>query len=156
MSPFGNASGTFYGMSPSVWQMPLNEFQFAVAAPQPAPAGVATSCVVAALALSLLVKVLRIRGQREELIDPALQLIEDLRVLTDADIAAVRGYIQTRNAQAMKDIPRQAEHAVAQGLILCAAAAESITGLIAADIAAATTLLDGAASAIAACVAANR
>ncbi len=138
----------------SVWQRPLREFQDAVAAPQPAPAGVATSCVAAALGLSLLVKVLRIRGKHEELIPLSLNLIEELQATADKDIAAVRGYIQTRDAKPLKEVPQRAEHLVAQALILCAAV-EDITGLIAADVAAATALLEGASNAIAACVAAN-
>ena len=141
-------------MGESVWQAPLTEFQEAVAAPQPAPAGVATSCVAAALGLSLLVKVLRIKGKHETLLPMALDLIGELRATADADIAAVRGYIQTRDSKPLKETPKKAEHLVAQGLILCAAV-EDITGLIAADVAAATALLEGASNAIAACVAAN-
>jgi formiminotetrahydrofolate cyclodeaminase len=142
-------------MSASVWQTTLKEFQAEVAAPQPAPAGVATSCVAAALGLSLLVKVLRIKGKHDNLIPSALDLIEELQSTADADIAAVRNYIQTRDAKPLKEVPQRAEHLVAQALILCAAVSDSVTGLIAADVAAATALLEGAANAIAACVAAN-
>ncbi len=142
-------------MSASVWQGTLSEFQAEVAAPKPAPAGVATSCVAAALGLSLLVKVLRIRGKHEELLPLALGLIDELKATADADIAAVRNYIQTRDAQPLREVPKQAEHCVAQGLILCGAASESVSGLIAADVAAATALLEGASAAISACVAAN-
>jgi hypothetical protein len=141
-------------MSASVWQTQLSQFQAEVAAPQPAPAGVATSCVAAALGLSLLVKVLRIRGNHETLLPLALNLIDELRSTADADIAAVRNYIQTRDAAPLKEVPRQAEHLVAQALILCAAV-EDIKGLIAADVAAATALLEGASNAIGACVTAN-
>jgi hypothetical protein len=111
--------------------------------------------VAAALGLSLLVKVLRIRGKHENLIPPALGLIEELQATADADIAAVRNYIQTRDSRPLKEVPQKAEHLVAQALILCAAVSDSITGLIAADVAAATALLEGASNAIAACVAAN-
>jgi formiminotetrahydrofolate cyclodeaminase len=143
-------------MSASVWQVPLSQFQSEVAAPQPAPAGVAVACVTAALAVSLLVKVLRITGQRPGLLAPALQLIDELRSAADADIAAVHNYIQTRDPQALHDVPAHAGHCTARALALCAEASGSVTGLIAADIAAATELLQGAASAINACLTANR
>ena len=105
--------------------------------------------------MSLLVKVLRITGQRPELLDPALFLIEELRAAADADVAAVRTYIQTRDKRAMHDVPAQAAHAVAQALALCATVTDSITGLIAADVAAASALLRGASTAIQACMTAN-
>jgi len=142
-------------MDASLWQAPLADFQSSIAAAQPAPAGVAVACVTGALGLSLLVKVLRITGKRPDLLDLALQLIEELRSAADADVAAVHTYIQTRAKQALHDVPARAAHAVAQALILCAAASESVTGLIAADVEAATALLQGSATAIESCVAAN-
>lgn len=142
-------------MSASVWQAPLAEFQSEVAAAQPAPAGVAVACVTAALGVSLLVKVLRITGKRPDLLARALPLIEDLRAAADADVAAVRAYIQTRSKQAIQEVPARAAHAVAEASILCAEAAQSVTGLIAADIAAAAALLRGAMFAITACMSAN-
>jgi len=143
-------------MDASLWQAPLEEFQAEVAKAQPAPAGVATSCVTATLGISLLVKVLRITGKRADLIDPALALIEDLKVIADADVAAVRAYIQTRETQAMRDVPTKAAHAAAQALLLCAEASEAVTGLIAADVEAAAAILQGASTAITACVDANK
>ncbi len=142
-------------MSASVWQVPLAEFQSEVAAAQPAPAGVAVACVTAALGVSLLVKVLRITGKRPELLEPALLLIEELQAAADADAAAVRAYIQTRNKQAMQDIPARAAHLMAEASTLCAEAAQSVTGLIAADVAAAAALVRGAMFAITACMSAN-
>ena len=142
-------------MSASVWQVPLAEFQSEVAAAQPAPAGVAVACVTAALGLSLLVKVLRITGQRPELLEPALRLIEELRSAADADVAAVHAYIQTRSKHAMLDVPARAAHAVAEASTLCAEASQSVTGLIAADVASAGALLRGAMTAINACLSAN-
>jgi formiminotetrahydrofolate cyclodeaminase len=143
-------------MSVSVWQTPLSDFQSEVAAAQPAPAGVAVACVTAALAVSLLVKVLRITGQRPELLDPALRLIEELSAAADDDVAAVRTYIQTRDKHAMEDIPAQAAHTVAQASALCAETANSVTGLISADVAAASALLRGAMIAITSCITANQ
>lgn len=142
-------------MAPSLWHAPLDQFQSGVAAAQPAPAGVATACVAAALGLSLLVKVLRITGQRQDLLPEALRLIADLREAADADVAGVRAYIQTRDSRALHEVPARAAHAIAQGLTLCAAASEVVTGLIAADSAAAAALLQGAENAVQACIAAN-
>lgn len=142
-------------MDASLWQAPLGEVQSEVAAAQPAPAGVAVACISAALAVSLLVKVLRITGQRPELLVPALTLLDDLRDSADADVAAVRAYIQTRNTRAMRDVPAVAAHQVAEASALCADAARSVSGLIAADLAAASALLSGAIIAIHSCSAAN-
>jgi formiminotetrahydrofolate cyclodeaminase len=142
-------------MNASLWQAPLTEFQSEVAAAQPAPAGVAVACVTAALAVSLIVKVLRITGKHPELVHPALRLIDELRTAADADVTAVRAYIQTRDKQPMQDVPTRAAQAVADALTLCATVSPSVTGLIAADLAVASTLLGGASSAIHACITAN-
>ncbi len=143
-------------MSASLWQAPLAEFQTEVAAPQPAPAGVAVACVNAALAVSLLVKVLRITGKCPELLDPALRLIDELRSAADADVEGVRNYIRTRDSQELHDVPARAAHAAAEASALCAEAARSVTGLIAADIGAAAALLSGAKMAINTCISANQ
>jgi formiminotetrahydrofolate cyclodeaminase len=142
-------------MSASLWQAPLAEFQSEVSAAQPAPAGVAVACVTAALAVSLLIKVLRITGQRPDLLDPALRLMEELRAAADADVAAVRTYIQTRDKQAMQEVPRRGTKSVVLALNLSYQISEAVTGLIAADISTATALLHGANSGIQACLAAN-
>jgi len=148
-------SGTFYGMSASLWQAPLAEFQTEVAAAQPAPAGVAVACVSAALAVSLLVKVLRITGKRPELLDRALGLVEELRGVADSDVRAVRAYIQTRDKSAMENVPARAAHLIAEASAVCAQAAESVTGLIAADVGAAGAMLRGAMVAVTICMSAN-
>jgi hypothetical protein len=111
--------------------------------------------VSAALALSLLVKVLRIRGGRPDLLERALMLVAELRGLADADVAGVQAYIQNRDTRGLQEIPARAQHAVAQALSLCVEAESAVSGLIAADIRAAAALLEGAAGAIATCVAAN-
>jgi hypothetical protein len=142
-------------MDASIWPRPLGEFQESVAAPQPMPAGVATAAATAALGLSLLMKALRIKGVRADLLGPAQELINELRETADADVAAVQAYIQNRDGSGMQTVPARAAHAVAQALNLCVEAEPSVTGLIAADVRAAAALLDGAANAIAACIGAN-
>ena len=99
-------------MNDSLWQETLGTFQESVGAPQPMPAGVATAAVSAALGLSLLVKVLRIRGIRPDLLRSAQELIEELRAVADADIAAIRAYLQHRDTKGLNEVPARAQHAV--------------------------------------------
>lgn len=142
-------------MSDSVWQAPLDRFQTGVAAPHPTPAGVTTSCVTAALALSLLMKALRITGKRPDLLPRAEELIAELRSCADEDVAGVQAYIERRETQALREVPGRAAHAITQAILLCPPAAEAVKGLISADIEAATALLQGAEIAVQACIAAN-
>ncbi|MEI9812476.1 MAG: hypothetical protein WDO18_07270 [Acidobacteriota bacterium] len=142
-------------MSTSLWQQPLEAFQLSVAAARPAPAGVATASVTAALGVSLLIKVLRITGERVDLLAPAELLLSELRAVADADVEAVYAYIQTRDARGMIEIPARALRATDQAIDLCGLAAPHIKRLIAADVTAATALLKGAKAAIMACIAAN-
>lgn len=142
-------------MDASIWPTPLGEFQESVAAPQPMPAGVATAAATAALGLSLLMKALRITGQRADLLGPAQELVDELRAAADADVEAVKNYIQNRDKSGLLTVPARAAHAVSQALALCVEAEPSVTGLIAADVRAAAAILDGAASAIDACICAN-
>jgi formiminotetrahydrofolate cyclodeaminase len=143
-------------MTVSLWQKLLEEVRQEVASTQPAPAGVATAAITAAFGLSLLMKVLRITGKRADLLDPAQSLLEELLEATDADVAAVRAFIQTRDGSAMNDVPLRAARAPAAALELCREARGSITGLIAADVRASEALLEGASAAIATCIAANQ
>lgn len=143
-------------MEASLWQAPLGEFQRDVAAAKPAPAGVATACVSAALGLSLLIKVLRITGQRSDLLPRAERKTEELRAIADADVDAVYAYIQTRNASGLREVPARALSATRRAIDLCDQSAPSISGLIAADVAAAKAILQGALSAIEACITANQ
>lgn len=143
-------------MSASLWHSPLGDFQSNVAAAEPAPAGVATACVTAALGLSLLLKVLRITGQRQELNQRAEGLINELRLVADADVEAVWAYIQTRSAAGLREVPTRGLRAARQALDLCAQTEPHISGLIAADVRAAGALLRGSIEAIEACIAANQ
>jgi formiminotetrahydrofolate cyclodeaminase len=143
-------------MADSLWQLTLADAQTEVASTQPAPAGVATAAITAALALSLLVKVLRITGQRDDLLTHAEPLIETLRTIADEDVAAVRAYIATRETGALQAVPKRAADAVLRAIELCDQAHGDIKGLIIADVRVARSLLQGSADAIAACIAANR
>lgn len=143
-------------MSASIWHTSLGEFQDSVAAAQPAPAGVATACVTAALGLGLLLKVLRITGQRQELHQRAEGLVRELQLVADADVDAVWEYIQTRNAAGLREVPARGLRAAREALDLCTQTEPHISGLIAADVRAAAALLRGAVEAIELCIAANQ
>jgi formiminotetrahydrofolate cyclodeaminase len=142
-------------MTGSLWNSPLGDVQESVAEARPTPAGVATATIAAALGLSLVVKVLRIRGRRQDLIEQALALIAELRSLADEDVAAVEAYMQRREKAAMIAIPERAAEATDRAANLCVEADDGAPGLLAADLEAGRALVRGAAKAIRACVAAN-
>jgi hypothetical protein len=143
-------------MKASLWHAPLGECQCDIAAAKPAPAGVATACVTAALALSLLIKVLRITGERVDLLPLAEREVDELRMIADADVDAVYDYIQAGNRIGLREVPARALRAAYTALSLCVQAGPHIKGLISADVAAARALLQGSANAIEACIAANQ
>jgi formiminotetrahydrofolate cyclodeaminase len=128
-----------------------------LAAPRPAPAGVAAAAVTARLGLSLLMKVLAITGRDTA---RARQLSAELARIADDDIAAVRAYMAARGdsrkalAPATIDIPLRASRAATAGLDLCAETVVERKPL-AADLRAAATLLRAAHEAIIFCVEAN-
>ena len=141
--------------SPSVWTETLASFCNHLAASEPAPAGVAAAAVTGRLGLSLLIKVLEIRGLQKELREAAQRESQILAEAADEDIQAVQQLLKTRHAQPAIEIPLRAARAAVAGLELCARASESVRGLIAADIGAAAALLAGSARAILLCVEAN-
>jgi formiminotetrahydrofolate cyclodeaminase len=140
-------------MNGSFWDASLASFAADVAAPKPAPAGVAASSIAALLGISLLIKVLEIRGIRPDLLDAARSLAAELRQAAEDDVAAVQRYIQSRDLAGMLDPPMRAARAAVSGLELSSKI--EISGLIAADLRAGTELLAGAARAILTCVDSN-
>ena len=130
----------------------LADFADALASRDPAPAGVAAAAVAATLGASLLIKVLEIRKQRPEIVSEARTLIAELRNAADADCAAIRQSLQSQEAI---QAPLRAARAAVRAIDLCAEAAPSITGLLAADLQVGETLLRAAASAILLCLDAN-
>lgn len=136
----------------SVWTETLASFCDNLAASRPAPAGVAAAAVSGCLGLALLMKVLEIRGLPSELIDAAKRESQILAQAADDDIEAVSQLLQAHDAQPAIEVPLRAARAAVAGLELCAGAAESVRGLIAADLGASAALLAGAARAILLCV----
>ncbi len=136
----------------TIWSATLGSFCDEVAAAKPAPAGVAVAAVSARLGLALLIKVLRITGKRNDLIEAARRESDQLARAADDDIQAIQQLLHARDANAAIDVPLRAATSAVAGLELCAETAASIRGLIAADLGAAASLLAGAARAILLCV----
>jgi len=147
--------------STSIWSTTLESFCEEVAGSNPAPAAVAASAVAANLGLGLLIKVLEITGRRKSftgdsqklraLVDAARRESLQLRSAADADVAAVRRYLSSRDSAAVRDaieVPMRAARAALAGLDLCGEAAGIIHGLPAADLGAAVLLLSAAVRAI--------
>lgn len=139
-------------MNVSLWDLKLGSVADEIAGRQPAPAGVAAATVAATLGVSLLIKVLEIRGQRPDVRAAAREIAVELRILADADCAAIRTSL--KSAEALQ-IPIHAARCVLRALELCDEAAPSITGLIRADLLAGREILVGAARAILVCAEAN-
>jgi|SRR5579862_3311682 len=145
-------------MDTSIWPASLGSFCDQIAARRPAPAGVASSAVVAVLGLSLLIKTIEISGKRADLAESARGLSEKLRTAADEDIAAVHAYMASRDPAALRqaiDVPMSAARAAAAGIDLCCEAADVVRASLRADIGAAAALLAGAVRAILICVDAN-
>src|SRR6185295_7050415 len=85
-------------MNASLWDSPLGAFADDVAARQPGPAGVATAAVAATLGVSLLMKMLELRGQQSGLIGAAREIAAELRAAADADCAAIAASLHSPEA----------------------------------------------------------
>src|ERR1700733_10308255 len=156
-------------MSASIWSDTLAEFRDKAAGTDPVPAGVSISAVTASLALALVAKVLRIKLLRFKspettLLDAVQQESTRLAELADRDIRAFERYMNcVRSKQPTDDamreairVPMNAACSALRGIELCReAAALFSTGLAAADLGAASSLLRGAAQAMLLSVEAN-
>ena len=145
-------------MSRSIWSDALASFSDSVAATRPAPAGVAAAAIAAEFGISLLIKTLAITGGQAELLNAARRESAHLRGAADDDIGAVMAYMQTRDADALRqaiEAPLRAARAAVTGLELCSKASGSVKSSLAADLGAAQALLGGALQAILICVDAN-
>lgn len=150
-------------MAASIWSDTLTGFREKVAGMDPVPAGVAVAAVTASLALALLIKVIEItRGrkvfagdpkQAEALIEGARRESIRLADLADEDVRVFHSYMKTparerAGGAAMKEairVPMDAARAAVRGLDLCRdVRTMGVTGLTAADLDAATTLLSSA------------
>ena len=151
-------------MSASIWSDTLAEFRDKAAGTDPVPAGVSISAVTASLALSLIAKVLRIKRAETTLLDAVQQESTQLAQLADRDIRAFERYMDcVRNKQPKDDamreairVPMDAARSAIRGIELChKATAIFSTGLTAADLGSAASLLRGAAQAMLLSVEAN-
>ncbi len=144
-------------MSASIWSDTLAEFRDKAGGTDPVPAGVSISAVTASLALALIAKVLRIKHAEQTLLDAVEQESTQLAELADSDIRAFERYMECVRSKQPKDdamreairVPMDAARSVIRGLGLChEATAVYSTGLTAADLGAAASLLRGAAQAM--------
>lgn len=123
-----------------------------IASPEPGPAGVAVSALTAAFAMDLVTKVLSIRGMDPAWIEQCRTAAAELRVAAEFDAAAVRA----SDREAMMHAPMRAARSAIEGLEICRDSAAFVTtGHIAADLAAAHSVLLGAACGILVCLDAN-
>jgi formiminotetrahydrofolate cyclodeaminase len=147
-----------------------------VASSEPTPAGVSVAAVSAALGASLLLKVLEIVAKRKSftgdlqrlslLREAAKNEAERLTQYADEDIAAYRGYMEARRGKAtdaelagslrgVMETPLNASRSALSGLNLCVEASEIVHGAVAADLATAAILLEGAVRSMLLCVQVN-
>jgi formiminotetrahydrofolate cyclodeaminase len=147
-----------------------------VASTVPTPAGVSVAAVSGALGASLLQKVLEIVAKRKSfavdleklssLREAAKNKAEHLARYADEDIAAYRGYMVARRNKTRDDELARSLHGVMEtplngarsalsGLNLCVDASEIVHGAVAADLATAAILLEGAVRSMLLCVEVN-
>jgi formiminotetrahydrofolate cyclodeaminase len=156
-------------MAASIWSDTLAGFREKACGTDPVPAGVSISAVTASLALALVAKVLRIRLLRIKspeitLLDRVQQESTQLAQLADRDIRAFERYMDCVRSKQPRDdamreairVPMEAARSAMRGLSLCReASAIFSSGLTAADLGAAASLLRGAAQAMVLSVEAN-
>jgi formiminotetrahydrofolate cyclodeaminase len=136
-------------MPDSIWDSTLAEFRERLSSVESVPAGVSTAAASAALALSLLGKVLRIASKRKDFAgdrELARSLMEQSREksfalseLADRDMAAYR-----ERSRDMITVPLQIARHCAAGFALCEQAKPMVHRAVEPDLDAAGTLLSGA------------
>jgi formiminotetrahydrofolate cyclodeaminase len=151
-------------MSASIWSDTLAEFRDKVRGTDPVPAGVSILAVTASLALALIAKVLRIKNAETTLLDAVEQESTQLAQLADRDVRAFERYLECVRSKHPKDdamrdairVPMDAVRSALRGLELCRKAAPMFTtGLTAADLSVAASLLRSSAQAMLLSVEAN-
>jgi formiminotetrahydrofolate cyclodeaminase len=159
-----------------IWNTTLEAFRESVASSEPTPAGVSVAAVSAVLGASLLLKVLEIVAKRKSftgdleklssLREAARNEAERLAQYADEDTAAYRSYMEARREKAtdaelarslhgVMETPINASRSTLSSLNLCVEAAELVHGAVAADLATAAILLEGAVRSMLLCVEVN-
>jgi formiminotetrahydrofolate cyclodeaminase len=141
----------------TIWDEPLESLYQGLAAAKPAPAGVTAAAVSARFGVALLIKTLEITAKRDD--SPQLRLwivaakteAETLAQAANDDITAQGAAPERKRIE----IPMIAAGSAAAGLELCAEAAGSIRGALAADLEVAAMLLCSAVRGILMCVDSN-
>jgi methenyltetrahydrofolate cyclohydrolase len=144
-------------MSASIWSGTLAEFRDRVRGTDPVPAGVSILAVTASLALALIAKVLRIKHAEQTLLDAVERESAQLAELADKDVGAFERYLECVRSKHPKDdamrdairVPMDAVRSVLRGMELCRQVAPLFsTGLTAADLSVAASLLRSSAQAM--------
>jgi methenyltetrahydrofolate cyclohydrolase len=151
-------------MPASIWSDTLAEFRDKVRGTDPVPAGVSILAVTASLALALIAKVLRIKNAEAALLEAVERESAQLAEFADSDIRAFERYLECIRSKHPKDdamrdairVPMDAMRSALRGLELCRQAAPIFsTGLTAADLSVAASLLRNSAQAMLLSVEAN-
>jgi len=148
----------------SIRETTVGDFCAEVGGNEPVPAGVSISAISAAMALSLLAKVLDITARRKDFsgdrarIDALINASRDesagLTELADADVRAFNDYLACIRSEEKAgvndamckciDVPMEAARAALRGMDLCVEGVEMVHGLTAADLAIGAAILRGA------------
>jgi formiminotetrahydrofolate cyclodeaminase len=137
-----------------IWDESLESLYAGLAAAKPAPAGVTAVAVSARFGLALLIKVLEITARRDG--SQHLRLwIEKARKEADVLAEAANNDIAAAPERKRIEIPMIAARSAAAGLDLCAEAAGSVRGALAADLGVAAMMLCAAVRGILLCVDSN-
>jgi len=133
-----------------------------MAGPEPAPAGVTTAAVSAALALALLSKVLQVTAKHRDftgdpeligtLLHEARNISQTLCKLADDDVAAFEDYLHCLRRKQPSDtalrktieVPLHVARAATCGIALCEKASPHVHKVVAPDLGIAAGLLAGA------------
>lgn len=138
----------------TIWDESLESLYAGLATAKPAPAGVTAAAVSARFGLALLIKVLEITARR----DGSQQLrlwIERSREEADILAEASNDDIVAAPERKRIEIPMISARSAAAGLDLCAEAAGSVRGALAADLGVAAMMLCAAVRGILLCVDSN-
>jgi formiminotetrahydrofolate cyclodeaminase len=137
-----------------IWDESLESLYAGLAAAKPAPAGVTAAAVSARFGLALLIKTLEITARRDG--SPQLRLwIDTARREADVLAEASNNDIVAAPERKRIEIPMIAARSAAAGLDLCAEAAGSVRGALAADLGVAAMMLCAAVRGILLCVDSN-
>ena len=138
-----------------IWDESLESLYAGLAAAKPAPAGVTAAAVSARFGLALLIKTLEVTSKRGVGLPQLSMWIERAREEAAVLAEAANDDIVAAPEPKRIEIPMMAARSAAAGLDLCAEAAGSVRGALAADLGVAAMMLCAAVRGILLCVESN-